>query len=145
MSRDINPYALRLPTPLKDALKELAHDARRSLNAEIVTRLINSLAQDGVAWNGAKVNELPKIYDVQPGQLKKGKLNQNFTKKGVDYLTLTVAIETGEQQIESENKEYNARKKALLFSLLYDSIDDEDPDARVIDQKTMKMLMELAG
>lgn len=46
MSRDINPFGLRLPPALKQALEESAHEARRSLNAEIVARLEASLAQD---------------------------------------------------------------------------------------------------
>lgn len=40
------PYPLRMPDEMRDKLKEAAHNNRRSLNAEIVARLENSLLED---------------------------------------------------------------------------------------------------
>lgn len=45
MSRDISPFGLRMPPAIKTALEEAARDNRRSLNAEIVARLEQSIAQ----------------------------------------------------------------------------------------------------
>ena len=42
MSRDINPFGLRMPPDLKKWLEEQAKKNFRSLNAEIVIRLQNS-------------------------------------------------------------------------------------------------------
>ncbi|MGR4893775.1 Arc family DNA-binding protein [Stenotrophomonas sp. LARHCG68] len=42
MSRDINPYGLRMPADLKAMLEESAQKAGRSLNAELVARLERS-------------------------------------------------------------------------------------------------------
>lgn len=39
MSRDIAPFGLRMPAELKETLEKLAKDNKRSLNAEIVSRL----------------------------------------------------------------------------------------------------------
>lgn len=44
MSREINPFGLRMPAELKARLEDAAHDNRRSLNAEIVARLQESFA-----------------------------------------------------------------------------------------------------
>jgi len=145
MSRDINPYGLRMPPALKEVLEKQAEGSLRSLNAEIVARLTESLKNDGFILSNSGIKDEPQIYTVSPGKLNKGQLNQHYKKESVDYLTLTIAIEAGEQQIASEKKKYTARKKALLFSLLYDSIDEEEPSLDNVDKRTIKMLMELAG
>lgn len=41
MSREINPFGLRMPPSLRAMLEEAARDAGRSLNAEIVHRLLS--------------------------------------------------------------------------------------------------------
>lgn len=41
--REINPFGLRLPAPLKESLEKFAEANHRSLNAEIVTRLTESV------------------------------------------------------------------------------------------------------
>ena len=46
MSRDISPYGLRMPADLKAALERTSSDEKRSLNAEIVTRLQQTLERD---------------------------------------------------------------------------------------------------
>lgn len=43
MSRDIKPFGLRMPSKLKDALQKSAEENKRSLNAELVARLTESL------------------------------------------------------------------------------------------------------
>lgn len=145
MSRDINPYALRLPEPVKTALKATAHNARRSLNAEIASRLMLSLKNDGITFDGDEIKEESKIYDVQPTVSTNIKFNERFTKKGVDNLVLAVAITAGEKYIQEQKAILSVEKKALLFAILYDFIDDEEPDVNRINNKTIDMLLKLAS
>lgn len=51
MSRDINPFGLRMPDPLRDALQNAAAASGRSLNSEIIVRLSESL---GVNLSGSE-------------------------------------------------------------------------------------------
>ena len=39
MSRDVNPFGLRMPPEVKEELEKLAEQNRRSLNAEIIYQL----------------------------------------------------------------------------------------------------------
>jgi hypothetical protein len=47
MSRDVNPFGLRLPPELKEELERLAEQNRRSLNAELIVRLEESVKREG--------------------------------------------------------------------------------------------------
>ena len=47
MSRDVNPFGLRLPPELKEELERLAEQNRRSLNAELIVRLEESVQRGG--------------------------------------------------------------------------------------------------
>ncbi len=47
MSRDVNPFGLRMPPELKEELEVLAEQNRRSLNAEIIVRLEDSVKREG--------------------------------------------------------------------------------------------------
>lgn len=44
MSRDIAPFGLRLPSDLKAAIEAYAREHKRSVNSEIVGRLVDSVA-----------------------------------------------------------------------------------------------------
>ncbi|CAB5566762.1 Arc family DNA-binding protein [Providencia rettgeri] len=46
--RDIAPFGVRMEPSLKEALKKSAKDEGRSLNSEIIQRLIKSLKADGI-------------------------------------------------------------------------------------------------
>ena len=46
MSRDVNPFGLRMPAEVKEELEKLAEQNRRSLNAEIVVRLEESIKRE---------------------------------------------------------------------------------------------------
>ena len=47
MVKDINPFGVRMPPEVKAELDKLAEQNRRSLNAEIVVRLEQSIRQEG--------------------------------------------------------------------------------------------------
>ena len=47
MSMDVNPFGLRLPPELKEELERLAEQNRRSLNAELIVRLEESVQREG--------------------------------------------------------------------------------------------------
>lgn len=46
-ARDIPPYGLRMEPELKEILKKLAKREGRSLNSEIIQRLMRSLKSEG--------------------------------------------------------------------------------------------------
>lgn len=46
--RDIAPFGVRMEPAIKEALKKSAKDEGRSLNSEIIQRLIKSLKADGI-------------------------------------------------------------------------------------------------
>ncbi|MDQ5770828.1 MULTISPECIES: Arc family DNA-binding protein [Thiothrix] len=46
MSRDVNPFGLRMPPEVKEELEKLAEQNRRSLNAEIIVRLEESIRRE---------------------------------------------------------------------------------------------------
>lgn len=45
MSRDINPFALRMPPEVRAKVEEAAKQNHRSLNAEILARIESSLVE----------------------------------------------------------------------------------------------------
>lgn len=50
MSRDVNPFGVRMPPEVKAELEKLAEQNRRSLNAEIVVRLEESIKREKERW-----------------------------------------------------------------------------------------------
>ena len=46
MSRDVNPFGVRMPPEIKAELEKLSERNRRSLNAEIVVRLEESIRRE---------------------------------------------------------------------------------------------------
>ena len=50
MSRDVNPFGVRMPPEIKAELEKLAEQNRRSLNAEIVVRLEESIMREKERW-----------------------------------------------------------------------------------------------
>lgn len=47
MNKQIPPFGLRMPPEVKEEIERLAEQNRRSLNAEIVVRLEQSIRQEG--------------------------------------------------------------------------------------------------
>jgi hypothetical protein len=48
MNKQIPPFGLRMPPELKEELEVLAEQNRRSLNAEIIVRLEESVKREGL-------------------------------------------------------------------------------------------------
>jgi len=88
-------FRLRIPPNLKDELNEIAGSNDRSLNAEILQRLRNSLAPG--------VNESAEQY----------RASKNST-------TLKDAVVLGEALIKETGKPMNPEKKADFIDTLYD-------------------------
>lgn len=65
MSREINPFGLRMPADLKAQLEDAAHNSRRSLNAEIVARLQESFAPSEPLTINLIAEEETKMKDIQ--------------------------------------------------------------------------------
>ena len=74
------PYPLRMPDDLREKLKEVAQDNNRSLNAEIVARLQDSLELS--FSNQDKVeNELEKVVGEFGKMLDELKTNFDIKRK----------------------------------------------------------------
>jgi len=65
MSRDIQPFPVRIPHDLREHLESAAKKASRSLNSEIVLRLADSFAAEGVQM----LTGLPDRIDAQIAEL----------------------------------------------------------------------------
>lgn len=85
------PYPLRMPDEMRDKLKEAAHNNRRSLNAEIVARLEQSIHDqvdndeliDGYSKEELEGLGLSKslIEDIKALNIKVDSLISHFAKK----------------------------------------------------------------
>ncbi|HMT93902.1 Arc family DNA-binding protein [uncultured Thiothrix sp.] len=70
MSRDVNPFGLRMPPELKEELEVLAEQNRRSLNAEIIVRLEESVKREGLTCITAE--EVRQIVEQALAKAGKG-------------------------------------------------------------------------
>ncbi|UOG91796.1 MAG: Arc family DNA-binding protein [Candidatus Thiothrix sulfatifontis] len=61
MNKQIPPFGLRMPPEVKEQIEKLAEQNRRSLNAEIIVRLEQSIRQEGRLC--ITVDELRQIID----------------------------------------------------------------------------------
>jgi hypothetical protein len=60
--RESDKFMLRLPDGLRDAIKAAAEHNSRSMNSEIVARLIESLERD---FGDGREKALPSIEDIE--------------------------------------------------------------------------------
>jgi len=130
-----------MPAELRELIEKTAKNNRRSLNAEILNRLESTFAEYPAPSKKGQVEENNKIYIVKPGQKNKP---EPYTKKGVDRVALRFAIEEGEKYIEEIKQHLDPEKKAILFDLLYDLI-EEDEEQIKLNNIVLKKLLELAS
>ena len=114
MSRDINPFALRIPADLKKDLEKEAKEIGRSLNAESVKRLRNSLALG--------IEEPEQKY-------RSGKSSQ----------TLQDAIILGEALLKETGKPMVPKEKARFIDTLYDLLAMYG-DAEIVKEKIANVI-----
>lgn len=71
MNRDIAPFGLRIPAEIKERIERAAAKNLRSLNAEMVVRLEDSLNADDKKLSEYSVGELVQelIRRGEPGRL----------------------------------------------------------------------------
>lgn len=83
MSRDINPFGLRMPNELKEHLDEAAKENGRSLNAEINQRLTDSFEhQEELLEANSILNVfLPLFDDLFKGTYKMVPCDKNDKKR----------------------------------------------------------------
>lgn len=70
MNKQIPPFGLRMPPELKEELEVLAEQNRRSLNAEIIVRLEDSVKREGQTCITAE--EVRQIIEQALAKLGKG-------------------------------------------------------------------------
>lgn len=66
MARDINPFGLRMPQDLKKRIEKSAKTNRRSINAELVLRLQDSVEKDPLFV--PEIREVAKNYELTEDQ-----------------------------------------------------------------------------
>lgn len=140
MSREINPYGLRMPPTLRHALEKAAKESRRSLNAEIVARLEQSLADNGYIKVKGSTQER-KTYTVYPGKI--GEETIQYTPRGVDLKALRIVIEKGEAFIEALDAPLNPEKRAKLYDAMYAICEGKEPCD--LPEETIEKLIRLAS
>ncbi|MEZ8503446.1 Arc family DNA-binding protein [Vibrio splendidus] len=88
MSRDIAPFGLRMQSELKEKLEILAKESKRSLNAEITSRLESTVSQANELFLPAEEAKLLAIESQ--GRIKERILKKTFSdihmgiEKGLD-------------------------------------------------------------
>ena len=108
MGREINPFGLRMPLPLREALEKSAKEGHRSLNAEIVARLERSLAP------------APRVVKAE------GKAASDDSKE--QRKNLILALEIAEDLLVAEGKDMASKEKAEFVDVILDLlVIDEDP------------------
>ncbi len=63
MSRDINPFGLRMPLDLRGQVTDAAQANGRSLNAEIVARLQDSFERERHPNSDALLKKVESLYE----------------------------------------------------------------------------------
>ena len=66
MARDINPFGLRMPQDLKKRIEKSAKTNRRSINAELILRLQDSIEKDPLFI--PEIHESAKNYELTEEQ-----------------------------------------------------------------------------
>ena len=62
MARDINPFGLRMPHDLKKLIEKSAKTNRRSMNAELILRLQDSIEKDPLFV--PEIREASRSYEL---------------------------------------------------------------------------------
>lgn len=89
MTRDINPFGLRMPAALRARLEDSARDSGRSLNAEIVWRLEQTYEMEAEveateARYAASLQDLTSEFEAyKKGQNELRQLVEGLVKKTV--------------------------------------------------------------
>lgn len=107
MSRDIAPFGLRMRAELKDQLEHCSKENKRSLNAEIVSRLEGTLKSLGDYLPMKEANERAMERRIEMKDLI---LKKNFEdiSKAVQLGQLDTYTDLDEFQLENFNdKEFN--------------------------------------
>lgn len=78
MSRDIAPFGLRMPSALKEKLEKKAKDNKRSLNAEITSRLEESLNDHENNNLFLSASDAKKASDLAKSKIKESILTKTF-------------------------------------------------------------------
>ncbi|MEX3922686.1 Arc family DNA-binding protein [Paraburkholderia sp. BR10936] len=82
MTREDPQMKVRLPVDLKDRLAELAAENGRSINAEVVRRLEESLASEGKAVRTVKVdNQTLDLFAEKVGEVLGGVLDERDKRR----------------------------------------------------------------
>lgn len=131
MSRAINPYGLRMPLNVREALEAAAEKNRRSLNAEIVSRLEASLADPDY---GSK--EPPRVVSFSGG---------SESEQAPDEGLLQDVLEVVEEISEERKLRLPPAKKARLIKLIYDEIVESEEKEKSINKERVFNLIKLAS
>ncbi|MDN6872958.1 Arc family DNA-binding protein [Pseudomonas citronellolis] len=109
MSRDITPFALRMSPGLREKVEQSAKENHRSLNAEIVARLEETIAIEGVLETvapGAQVFGTAGLLEDMHNQLEQREDETRFD-----------AIAANAESIESHIKSTDRRMTSIEKSL----------------------------
>ncbi|MGR5390301.1 Arc family DNA-binding protein [Vibrio crassostreae] len=124
MSRDITPFGLRMQSELKEKLETIAKGNKRSLNAEITSRLESTVSQLDELFLPAE--EAKALAIESQGRLKERILKKTFRdihigiEKGLDKVFVNLSDFSLDEMDEATVDELLAPTEAKLKELGYD-------------------------
>ncbi|MFL7036290.1 Arc family DNA-binding protein [Vibrio lentus] len=98
MSRDIAPFGLRMQSELKEKLEILAKESKRSLNAEITSRLESTVSQANELFLPAEEAKLLAIES-------QGRIKERILKK--TFRDIHMGIEKGLDRVFVDLDDFN--------------------------------------
>ena len=133
------PFPLRIPSDLKEVLEIKAKRFRRSLNAEIISRLEKGVDIETNGYNNEndRRNKINIKYLVETSATMGA---PGSAGDQVDTKKLQLAIEFGEEYILFNKKIFSSHKKALLYGILYSFVNEEKTALSVSNETIGKML-----
>lgn len=95
MSRDITPFALRMPPELRAQIEEAAAEKGRSLNAEILARLSSSFSEKPIT-----AEEATRLFGDLALEIRtiEGGLNKGFNQLAATVYSLAKRLEHGHEK-----------------------------------------------
>lgn len=137
MSREITPFALRMPAELRSSLEDAAKLSKKSLNSELVDRLVATLAIDEAMQIGHRGAD----YSHAAGALQQLEEDLRDKQEEVDGLVVTgyademhALIRRTDAELQAllrRNEEQASDTQKLVAAMLLVALSNAEVDARL--------------
>lgn len=120
--RDISPTAIRMPSAIKEKIREVAKENNRSMSAEIVARLEDSFQNEQsakAAYELGKSGYVDNYIESRPEEIQRTLMH---LYNRVMYLRTSSGIHGKEERLEMEYLESEIKENEKEFSRLMEII-----------------------